>query len=79
MFESLTEKLGGVFRSLAGRGRLTEANIQEACEAVRTALLEADVHFQVAQDFIAEVRTTSNAVPPLTFICTLVTFGPHSP
>jgi len=57
MFESLTEKLNGVFRSLTGRGRLTEANIQEACEAVRTALLEADVNYQVAQDFIAEVRT----------------------
>ncbi len=56
MFESLSEKLGNVFRGLAGRGRLTEGNIQEACEAVRTALLEADVNFQVARDFIEQVR-----------------------
>ena len=39
MFENLSQKLGGVLRSLTGRGRLTEGNIQEACEAVRTALL----------------------------------------
>jgi signal recognition particle subunit SRP54 len=56
MFESLSEKLGGVFRGLTGRGRLTEGNIGEACEAVRTALLEADVNFQVARDFIDQVR-----------------------
>jgi len=57
MFESLSEKLGGIFRSLAGRGRLTEGNIQEAIEQVRTALLEADVNLQVARDFVEEVRT----------------------
>ena len=55
MFENLTEKLGGVFRSLAGRGRLTERNIQDALREVRTALLEADVNYQVARDFIEEV------------------------
>jgi signal recognition particle subunit SRP54 len=57
MFESLTEKLGGILRSLTGRGRLTESNIAEALEQVRTALLEADVNYQVARDFIEEVRT----------------------
>ena len=56
MFESLSEKLGGVFRSLAGRGRLTESNIADALEAVRTALLEADVNFQVARDFVEQVK-----------------------
>jgi signal recognition particle subunit SRP54 len=56
MFESLSEKLGSVFRGLAGRGRITEGNVQEACEAVRIALLEADVNFQVARDFIEQVR-----------------------
>ncbi|MCX5684666.1 MAG: signal recognition particle receptor subunit alpha, partial [Planctomycetota bacterium] len=56
MFESLSEKLGGVFRNLTGRGRLTESNIQDACEAVRTALLEADVNLQVARDFVDQVR-----------------------
>jgi signal recognition particle subunit SRP54 len=56
MFESLSEKLGSVFRGLAGRGRITEGNVQEACEAVRTALLEADVNYQVARDFVETVR-----------------------
>jgi len=55
MFENLSEKLGGVFRSLAGRGRLTESNIQDALGEVRTALLEADVNLQVARDFIDRV------------------------
>jgi len=55
MFESLTEKLGGIFRSLSGRGRLTESNIHEALEQVRTALLEADVNLQVARDFVDQV------------------------
>jgi len=56
MFENLTEKLNGVFRSLTGRGRLTESNIQEALAEVRTALLEADVNLQVTKDFIEQVR-----------------------
>ena len=55
MFENLTERLGGVFRSLAGRGRLTERNIQDALGEVRTALLEAAVNLQVARDFVEEV------------------------
>ncbi|HUU12056.1 MAG TPA: signal recognition particle protein [Phycisphaerae bacterium] len=55
MFENLTEKLGGVLRGLAGRGRLTERNIQDALAEVRTALLEADVNYQVARDFIDRV------------------------
>jgi signal recognition particle subunit SRP54 len=41
---------------VAGRGRLTETNIQEALEQVRTALLEADVQYQVARDFVEHVR-----------------------
>jgi len=56
MFESLTQKLNGVFRGLMGRGRLTESNIQDALREVRTALLEADVNLQVARDFVEEVR-----------------------
>jgi len=56
MFESLSEKLGGIFRSLSGRGRLTESNVQDALQQVRTALLEADANLQVVRDFIEEVR-----------------------
>lgn len=55
MFESLTEKFSDVFRSLSGRGRINEANIREAMRDVHTALLAADVHYQVARDFCDHV------------------------
>jgi len=51
MFESLTEKFNSVFRSLAGRGRITEANISDAMRDVRKALLEADVNYNVVKKF----------------------------
>ncbi len=56
MFESLTEKLDGVFRKLRGRGRLEEENIQSALKEIRMALLEADVNFRVVRDFIEDIR-----------------------
>src|SRR5437867_12498189 len=56
VFESLTAKLDGIFSRLRGRGKLTEANIQEAMREIRLALLEADVHFQVVRDFVQRVR-----------------------
>lgn len=56
MFDSLTETLSSVFRNLRGYGTLTEANVAEALAGVRTALLEADVHAQVAEDFLARVK-----------------------
>ncbi len=51
MFESLTEKLNSVFKSLSGRGRITEANISDAMRDVRKALLEADVNYNVVKKF----------------------------
>ena len=42
MFESLTDKFNSVFKSLSGRGRITEANVSDAMRDVRKALLEAD-------------------------------------
>ena len=56
MFESLTNKFNSVFRSLSGRGRITEANIGDAVNDVRKALLEADVNYQVAKQFCKDVR-----------------------
>ncbi len=56
MFDHLTEKLEGVFKKLRGRGRLAEANIDEALRDVRRALLEADVNYKVARNFVARVR-----------------------
>ena len=56
MFESLSEKLTGVFRKLSNQGRLTEEHIDEALKEVRRALLAADVHFSVVRDFQESVR-----------------------
>jgi len=55
MFESLTEKFNSVFRSLAGRGRITEANVSDAMRDVRKALLEADVSYNVVKQFCKDV------------------------
>jgi len=55
MFESLTEKFNSVFRSLSGRGRITEANISDAMREVRKALLEADVNYAVVKKFCKDV------------------------
>src|SRR4029079_8983932 len=54
--ESLTVKLQQVFKNLSGQGHLTEANIESALKEIRLALLEADVHFKVARDFLEKVR-----------------------
>ncbi len=55
MFDSLTEKFNNVFRSLSGRGRITEANVSDAMHDVRKALLEADVSYQVVKQFCKDV------------------------
>jgi len=55
VFESLTEKLNTVFRSLSGRGRITEANVADAMRDVRKALLEADVNYHVVKQFCKDV------------------------
>ena len=55
MFESLTEKFNSVFRSLSGRGRITEANVSDAMREVRKALLEADVNYNVVKKFCKDV------------------------
>ena len=54
-FEGLSEKLGGVFKKLKNRGKLSEADVREAMREVRMALLEADVNYKVAKDFVASV------------------------
>ena len=53
-FEGLSEKLNSVFKSLRGKGRLTEADVKEAMREVRMALLEADVSYKVVKDFVAK-------------------------
>jgi len=56
MFESLTEKLNSTFKRLTGRGKLTEANIQDALRQVRMALLEADVNYRVVKALVEDIR-----------------------
>ena len=57
MFESLTASLSSALGALRGRGRLTESNMREGLEGVRTALLEADVAYDVANQFLDRVVT----------------------
>ena len=54
-FEGLSEKLQGALRKMTGRGRLTEQAVKEGMREVRMALLEADVNYAVAKDFIRKV------------------------
>jgi signal recognition particle subunit SRP54 len=56
MFETLTDRLNETFARLGRKGRLTEQDVDEAMREVRRALLEADVNFKVAKDFVAAVR-----------------------
>ena len=60
MFESLSDRLGGVFDRLRGRGALTEADVRAAMREVRVALLEADVALPVAREFVD--RATEQAI-----------------
>ena len=55
MFDALTDKFNGIFKSLSGKGKITEANVSEAMRQVRKALLEADVSYNVAKKFCKDV------------------------
>ena len=57
MFDGLSQKLQNAFRNLRGMGKISEANASEALREVRMALLDADVNFKVARDFIEQVKT----------------------
>src|SRR5271156_1133760 len=57
MFDSLSGKLQNAFRNLRGLGKISESNASDALREVRMALLEADVNFKVARDFIERVKT----------------------
>ena len=56
VFESLSERLGAIFKRLTGRGKLNEADINEVMREVRIALLEADVSLSAAKDFVNAVK-----------------------
>ena len=56
MFETLSDRLGGIFDRITGRGALSEADVDEALREVRRALLEADVALDVVKSFVEKVR-----------------------
>ena len=65
MFENLTERLTGIFNRLSSKGRLTDKDIDEALSLVRRSLLEADVNFRVARDFVARIKERSQGAEVL--------------
>src|SRR5688572_30606464 len=56
MFDSLSRKLQDAFKNLRGLGKISESNIGDSLREVRLALLDADVNFKVARDFIERVK-----------------------
>ena len=56
MFDKFSSSLQKIFKNLRGYGKLSERNIQDSLREIRMTLLEADVNFQVARDFIAKVK-----------------------
>lgn len=59
MFDTLSQKLQNTFRNLRGLGKISESNVTDSLRDVRMALLEADVNFKVARDFIEKVKAKS--------------------
>ena len=59
MFDRLSTRLQSAFRNLRGYGKISEKNVQDALREVRMALLEADVHYATAKDFIERVKAKS--------------------
>jgi signal recognition particle subunit SRP54 len=56
MFEQISKKIDKAFHLLKGQGKITEVNISEALKEVRKALLEADVQYKIAKDFVSRVK-----------------------
>ncbi|MFM9874625.1 MAG: signal recognition particle protein [Fimbriimonadaceae bacterium] len=56
MLDNLTRRLGGIFAGIRKKGRLSEDDVKEVMREIRVALLEADVNFQIAKEFIAKIR-----------------------
>src|SRR5229473_4237790 len=66
MFDNLSDKLQRVFKNLRGEGKLTAENMETALREIRVALLEADVHFRVAKQFIEAVKEKALGAEVLT-------------
>ena len=59
MFEELSNRLSEVFKELRGHGKLTEANVADACRDIRRALLEADVNYQAAREIVEKIKNNA--------------------
>lgn len=57
MFDRVSDSFNGVFKKLSGNATISESNVRDAMDEVRTALLEADVHYEVAEDFCSKIMT----------------------
>ena len=68
MFDSLSTKLQNAFKNLRGLGKISESNVGDALREVRMALLEADVNFKVARDFIERVKVKSLGAEVITSV-----------
>ena len=68
MFDTLREKLSSVFSKLSSKGKLSEADVDNALREVRRSLLEADVDFRVAKDLIAKIRERATSLEVLSSI-----------
>ena len=70
MFDNLSDKLTKTFRNLIGKGRLSDRNMEETLEEIRVAFLDADVNYQVTNDFLKRIKEEAlgkdvlNAVEP---------------
>ncbi len=62
MFDQLTDRFDTVLRNLRGLGKITDANIQQTAREIRRVLLEADVNFKIARDFIDRVKARATGV-----------------
>ena len=60
-FDSLSEKLNKAMRNVAGKGKLTDANMEEMLKEVRLALLEADVNYKIVKEFLCLLYTSDAA------------------
>src|SRR2546427_9153817 len=68
MFDAISSKLQSAFKNLRGLGKITEDNVGDALREVRMALLEADVNFKVARDFIERVKVKSLGAEVITSV-----------
>ena len=62
MFNQITEKFQGIFRSVRGFGTITDSNIKSTVRDVRKALIDADVNFKVVKSFISTIEKKQKAL-----------------